>query len=414
MKRSITKALSALLAVIIMATCSLPVTAFGATQGEMISKVLEIAQGEVGYKGNNKHTKYGEWYGWQGSWCTTFALWCFNEAGNSLGVQLYKKIIPSGGNCNSMISWYTNKGRYHTRDSGYTPQAGDLVFFDWNSDGSAQHVGIVKSISGSTVYTIEGNCSDQVKARTYTTSGSKPYNNVSAIMGYGNPDWQSVANGSGDYVAPETTAKQTTTKKQTTPKKQTTTKKETTTAEPTTTTTTTTKKVAVMATDIVINTSVTNLEVGDSIKINYSLVPENSQAVVGYFCDDDGIVEISDGGTITATAEGTATVVVCANNDIYKHCTFNISTPTTSVTHQSAELGNEIVGQPATTQPKEKSADQKLLEMGINVEMLTANKDLYLIPLAICGFTALVAGSTALIKYAVNKKRNKQNDSNND
>ena len=58
MKRSITKALSALLAVIIMATCSLPVTAFAATQGEMISKVLEIAQGEVGYKGNNKHTKY--------------------------------------------------------------------------------------------------------------------------------------------------------------------------------------------------------------------------------------------------------------------------------------------------------------------------------------------------------------------
>mgnify|MGYP006992115068 CR=1 FL=1 len=49
-----------------------------------------------------------------------------------------------------------------------------------------------------------------------------------------------------------------------------------------------------------------------------------------------------------------------------------------------------------------------------NVEMLTANKDLYLIPLAICGFTALVAGSTALIKFAVNKKRNKQNDLNND
>lgn len=416
MKRLVTKTLSILLATVILLTSAMPCTVYAATESEMINKVISVAQGEVGYKGTSTYSKYGEWYGWQGSWCTTFALWCFNEAGNSLGVQLYKKIVPSGGNCNSMISWFSGKGRYYTRSSGYTPKAGDLVFFDWNGDGSAQHVGIVKSISGSTVYTIEGNCSGQVKARTYTTSGSKPYNNVSAIMGYANPDWSSVAGGSSGTQAQNTTTttkKQTTTKKSTTTSSQTTTKKSTTTTTTTTTeptTTTTTKKVAVMATDIEVITSVTSLEIGDSVKIDYTVKPENSQAVVGYFCDDDGIIEISDGGVITATSEGTATVVVCANNDIYKHCTFTVTSPTTQVTHQSDELDQVVVGELATKAQQEKSANQKLLEMGVNVEKLTANKDLYLIPLAICGFTAIVAGSIALIKLAVNKKRNKQNN----
>ena len=157
--------------------------------------------------------EYGEWYGWQGAWCTTFAIWVYYKAGNSLGITLYGKACPNGGNCNSMISWYQNKGRYYTRSSGYTPQKGDFVFFDWNNSGSSDHVGIVTGTSGSTIYTVEGNCSGKVKSKSYTKNGSKPYGNISSIMGYGNP------NLSG---AP----KQTTTKKKTTTKKATTKKAE--------------------------------------------------------------------------------------------------------------------------------------------------------------------------------------------
>ena len=175
------------------------ITANAATVSEMQNKVLSVANNEVGYKGSSSYSKYGEWYGYQGGWCTSFALWCFNEAGNELGVQMYKKIVPSGGNCNSMISWYKNKGRYHTRSSGYTPKKGDLVFFDWSGNGSSQHVGLVDYIDGSTVYTIEGNCSGKVKARKYTKTGSKPYNNISAIMGYGNPDYSSLAKGDSSF-----------------------------------------------------------------------------------------------------------------------------------------------------------------------------------------------------------------------
>ena len=34
---------------------------------------------------------------------------------------------------------------------------GDAIFFDWDLDGTADHVGIVIGTDGSRVYTVEGN-----------------------------------------------------------------------------------------------------------------------------------------------------------------------------------------------------------------------------------------------------------------
>ena len=141
MKKSV-KFLSVFLAfIMLLSPCAL--TALAVSESDMKSKVVSIAQNEVGYEGTGSYSKYGEWYGYQGAWCTTFVLWCFNKAGENLGVKLYGRIVPSGGNCNSMISWYQNKGRYHKRSSDYSPKKGDLVFFDWSGNGSSQHVGIV-------------------------------------------------------------------------------------------------------------------------------------------------------------------------------------------------------------------------------------------------------------------------------
>ena len=188
MKRNI-KILSVILALII-ALSPAALTASAATEAQLKNKVLSVAQNEVGYQGTRSYSKYGEWYGYQGAWCTTFVLWCFNKAGESYGVKLYANIIPSGGNCNSMISWFQNKGRYHTKSSGYVPKKGDLVFFDWSGNGSAQHVGIVKSYSGGTVYTIEGNNRSMVRECSYV--------NGRAVMGYGNPNWAAVASGKSE------------------------------------------------------------------------------------------------------------------------------------------------------------------------------------------------------------------------
>ena len=53
-----------------------------------------------------------------------------------------------------------------------------IIFFDWDHDGTSDHVGIVEKYEGGRVYTIEGNSSDQVRQRNYTVD-------YGAIMGYG-------------------------------------------------------------------------------------------------------------------------------------------------------------------------------------------------------------------------------------
>lgn len=440
------KAISVLLVAVMMCT-ALPMNATAASVGEMQNEVLDVANGEVGYTGTSKYCKYGEWLGYQGGWCTTFVLWCFNKAGENLGVSMYKSIVPSGGNCNSMISWYKNRDRYHARESGYTPKKGDLIFFDWSGNGSSQHVGLVDYIDGSTVYTVEGNCSGKVKARKYTTSGSKPYNNVSAIMGYGVPDYSSVAKGGSSK--PTTTKRATTTKKHKTTKKVTTTKKITTTKKVTATKKVTSEKTTtakakttkpsaqkvtttqattapttakqeistkkknektknVPAQDMELYASTTDLEVGDSVKLGYTLEPSNSTAVIGYFCDEEGIIQIENGGEIKAIGEGTATVVVCANDEIYRQCDFTVSSTSTDVTRQ--KTANDYVEELTTsTHNIEKTKEQKLNEIGINVQRLKNNDEYYYIPLAICGATVAMGLLAFVIRKAVKKKEDKEN-----
>jgi WD40 repeat protein len=69
-----------------------------------------------------------------------------------------------------------NKGTWHAAGSGYTPQPGDAVVFDWDPpfDSSyfedIDHVGIVESFSAGTLTTIEGNTSDGTHRRDRSSS----------------------------------------------------------------------------------------------------------------------------------------------------------------------------------------------------------------------------------------------------
>lgn len=82
------------------------------------------------------------------------------------------------------------------------PSPGDAIFYDWQDSGSGDntgwpdHVGIVETISGSTITVIEGNKSDAVGRRTLQVNGKY-------IRGYGVPKYSS---GSAD-PAPVTPAK---------------------------------------------------------------------------------------------------------------------------------------------------------------------------------------------------------------
>lgn len=58
------------------------------------------------------------------------------------------------------------------------PNSRKYHLFDWDHDGVSDHVGIVESCDGTTVYTVEGNSGDAVKENSYTVHSA-------SIMGYG-------------------------------------------------------------------------------------------------------------------------------------------------------------------------------------------------------------------------------------
>ena len=111
---------------------------------------LEVAVSQIGiteYPPGSNRTKYGEWYGWNGvAWCVILQEWCAAEAGTPLP---YKT-----ASCTELLNWY------RSHDPGCivkTPKAGDLGIMSF-SKGS-YHIGIIESVSGNTIITIEGNTS---------------------------------------------------------------------------------------------------------------------------------------------------------------------------------------------------------------------------------------------------------------
>ncbi|WP_155361037.1 CHAP domain-containing protein, partial [Acrocarpospora macrocephala] len=118
---------------------------------------------------------------WRDSdWCADFSKYVWKNA----GVPYADVPETSGGVLTGWASSFkdygTTHGTWHTRASGYTPQPGDALVFDWDQNGVIDHVGIVKSASGSTVYTIEGNSGDRIKENSYSRT------NID-IVGYSSP-----------------------------------------------------------------------------------------------------------------------------------------------------------------------------------------------------------------------------------
>ena len=75
-------------------------------------------------------------------------------------------------------NWFKSNGK--CQDRTYEPKAGDIIFFDWEGDGTTDHVGIVEKCENGTVYTVEGNSGDACKQRQYAVGSSN-------IYGYGIP-----------------------------------------------------------------------------------------------------------------------------------------------------------------------------------------------------------------------------------
>ncbi len=134
--------------------------------------LTELAQQQVGNVGG---APYWSWYGFESrvEWCACFVSWCYGQAGLS---------EPRFAGCQSQgVPWFTSRGQWGAR--GYENIApGDAIFFDWDLDGSADHVGLVIGTDGSRVYTVEGNSGDACKIKSYSLD-------YACIKGYGLMNW---------------------------------------------------------------------------------------------------------------------------------------------------------------------------------------------------------------------------------
>ena len=134
--------------------------------------VVDLAKSQVGNVGGYP---YWSWYGFGSrvEWCACFVSWCYGQMGLS---------EPRFAACQSQgIPWFQSHGQWGAR--GYDNLApGDAIFFDWDLDGSADHVGIVIGTDGSRVYTVEGNSGDTCKIKSYDL-------NYECIKGYGLMNW---------------------------------------------------------------------------------------------------------------------------------------------------------------------------------------------------------------------------------
>lgn len=114
------------------------------------------------------------------SWCATFV--------SAVAIKLgYTDIIPTECSCQRMIELFKKKGCW-IENENRTPNAGEIIFYDWQDSGSgnntgwSDHVGIVEKVSGNKITVIEGNYSDSVKRRTLNVNGKY-------IRGYGVPKY---------------------------------------------------------------------------------------------------------------------------------------------------------------------------------------------------------------------------------
>ena len=134
--------------------------------------VVDIAKSQVGNVGGQP---YWSWYGFTSrvEWCACYVSWCYGQMGLS---------EPRFAACQSQgIPWFQSHGQWGGRDyANIAP--GDAIFFDWDLDGSADHVGIVVGTDGSRVYTVEGNSGDACKIKSYSLT-------YECIKGYGLMNW---------------------------------------------------------------------------------------------------------------------------------------------------------------------------------------------------------------------------------
>ena len=135
--------------------------------GEGNTAMVAVAQSQIGNVGGEP---YWRWWGldYRVEWCAIFVSWVADQCG-----YLDSGVLPKMEGVRPYVDWFIERGQWQGRE--YEPMPGDIIFFDWESDGLADHVGIVEKVENGLIYTVEGNTGDVCAERRYTLASAPVY-----------------------------------------------------------------------------------------------------------------------------------------------------------------------------------------------------------------------------------------------
>lgn len=167
------------------------------------NNLINLAKGEKGHVGGNKYSGQDN----SVPWCAYFTVWALENTKFDETMSLYdyinkERLVSSKGGANGTMPAFKNSQRsnfkfYPSKAYGgtYTPKKGDIIWFwdasswgfSWDGRLGASHVGMVDTIAGSEVVTIEGNVSTTGSTGSATNIVNTIYRplNSSYIIAYG-------------------------------------------------------------------------------------------------------------------------------------------------------------------------------------------------------------------------------------
>lgn len=179
------------------------------TEKQLRAKVVDTAVAWLGCKeADGSHKKIIDVYNahtplpvgykvkYTDAWCATYVSAVAIKAG-------LDDIIPLECGCGRYVTLAQKMGIWVENDA-FVPQAGDIVLYDWDDNGvgdntgNPDHIGIVVSVSGSTIKVIEGNMSNAVGYRNLAVNGRY-------IRGFVTPKYSSKATDSSEAPKAEET-----------------------------------------------------------------------------------------------------------------------------------------------------------------------------------------------------------------
>ena len=131
--------------------------------------------------GNDGGEKFWRWAGLDSRcpWCALFVSWCADQTGLLASGKIpYFSFVTDG------VAWFQANDKWidgsgvDSTNYDQIVYPGMLIFFDWEQDGTPDHVGIVTNAANGYIYTIEGNNGDAVRERNYSADSNN-------IFGFG-------------------------------------------------------------------------------------------------------------------------------------------------------------------------------------------------------------------------------------